>query len=167
MPEEKIFTIPLRKAFRTARTRRAKKAISVIREFLERHMKGEVKIGKSINESVWARGIQKPPRRVRIHATKEENIVYAEMVGIEIKKPTPEEIKKKEEKEKKKEEKIKKEREERKKKTLEEEIKEEKEKSLGRKAEAPEEPKSEGPKEAPKKEVKEKKPKEEKSKEKK
>ncbi len=129
--DERIFTIPLRKAFRTERTRMGKKAMLVIREFLERHMKGEVKIGKSINESVWARGIQKPPRRVRVHATKEGSAVYAELVGEELKKPSAEEAKKKEEKEKAKEEKIKKERKERKGKTLQEEIKEEKEASKG------------------------------------
>lgn len=130
--DEHVFTIPLRKAFRTERTRMGKKAMLIIREFLGRHMKGEAKIGTSINESVWARGIQKPPRRVRVHATKQGDIVYAELVGVEIKELTAEELKKKEEKEKAKEEKIKKERKERKKKTLEEEIKEEKEASLGR-----------------------------------
>ncbi|NOZ81858.1 MAG: 50S ribosomal protein L31e [Candidatus Micrarchaeota archaeon] len=118
---ERVYTIPLRKAFRAPRTRRAKKAIKIIREFLERHMKGEVRIGKSINESVWARGIQKPPRRVKIHAVKEDGVIYAELVGVEIKKPV-----KKEEKEKPAKE--------RKKKKLEEEIKEEKEKSKGREA---------------------------------
>lgn len=129
MTEEKVFTIPLRKVFRTSRNRRGKKAVALIRRFLERHMKGEVKIGKSINTSVWAKGIQKPPRRIRIHATKEGDIVYAELVGVEIKTGG---LKKKEEKAKEKEEKIKKERRERKKKTLEQEIKEEKEASRGR-----------------------------------
>lgn len=137
MPEEKIFTIPLRKAWRTSRNRRAKKATILIEEFLERHMNGEVKIGKSINESVWSRGIQKPPRRIRVHATKEGEAVYAELVGIEIKKPTPEDLKKKEEKKKEKEKKIKEGR--KKKKTLEEEIKEEKAKAERPRAEIKEE----------------------------
>lgn len=130
--DERIFTIPLRKAFRTERTLMGKKAMVVVREFLERHMKGDVKIGSSINESVWARGIQKPPRRVRVHATKSGDTIYAELVGVEFKKPIAEEAKKKEEKEKAKEEKIKKERKERKGKTLQEEIKEEKEASVSR-----------------------------------
>ncbi len=142
MAEEKIFTIPLRKAFRSERTTRAKKAMSLIKDFLERHMKAEeIKIGKSINDSVWSRGIQKPPRRVRIHATKEGDVVFAELLGVEIKKPTAEDVKKREEKEEKKEEKIKEERKERKKKTLEEEIKEEKEKAEHGREEKKEEPK--------------------------
>lgn len=124
--EEKIFTVPLRKAFRTERTRRAKKAIALIEEFLLRHMKADkANIGKSINESLWARGIQKPPRRIRIHATKQEGTVFAELVGTEIKAPTAEELKKKSEKEREKEDKIKEERKERRKKTIQEEIKEE------------------------------------------
>ncbi len=137
--EERIFTIPLRKAFVTEQTNRGWKAMDITRAFLERHMKGEVKIGKSINESIWARGIQNPPRRIRVHATKEriddETIVFAELVGTEIKKPTAEEIKKKEQKEKEKEKKIKEERKERKGKSEAEKIKEDKEASVAREAE--------------------------------
>ena len=116
--EERVFTIPLRKAFLKERTKRARKSIDIIRSFLERHMKGEVKIGTSINESVWARGMQKPPRRIRVHAVKEKidnmDVILSELVGVNIKKPTAEEIKKKQEKEKEKEKKKKEERKERK-----------------------------------------------------
>ncbi len=134
--EERVFTIPLRKAFVTEQTNRGWKAMDITRAFLERHMKGTVKIGKSINESMWARGIQNPPRRVRVHAIREriddETVVFAELVGTEIRKPSAEEIKKKEEKEKEKEKKIKEERKERKGKTEAEKIKEEKEASVSR-----------------------------------
>lgn len=126
MPEEKIFTIPLRKAWRTERTRRAKKAIDLIRQFLERHMKSQnVRIGSSINNSVWSRGIQKPPRRVRVHALKEGEIVYAELVEVELKPPSKEEVKKKKEKLLERITKVKKERKERKKRTIQEELEEE------------------------------------------
>ena len=126
MPEEKIFTIPLREAFKKERTHRAKIASEMIREFLMKHMKAEnIKIGKSINENIWSRGIQKPPRKVRIHALKEGDVVYAELLGTEIKTPSVEEVKKKKEKEEEKEKKIKEERKERKKKTIQEEIEEE------------------------------------------
>lgn len=136
MPEEKIFTIPLREAFEKERTHRAKIASEIVKEFLMKHMKSEnVKIGKSINENVWSRGIQKPPRRVRVHALKEGDIVYAELLGTEIKTPSVEEVKKKKEKEEEKEKKIKEERKERRKKTLKEEIEEE----AGKKKEVKEE----------------------------
>lgn len=142
--DERVFTIPLRKAFVTEQTNRGWKAMDITRAFLERHMKGTVKIGKSINESVWARGIQKPPRRIRVHAVKEkiddETVIFAELVGTEIMKPSAEEIKKKAEKEKEKEKKIKEERKERKGKSEAEKIKEEKEASVSR---VPEEAKAE------------------------
>lgn len=126
MAEEKIFTIPLRKAFDTERTHRSRKAIDLVREFLERHMKAEdIVIGKSINEEVWKRGIQKPPRRIRIHTLKADGRVYAEIIGIDIKTPSKEEVKRKVEKEKEKENRIKEERKERKKKTIQEELEEE------------------------------------------
>ncbi|MBU3957848.1 MAG: 50S ribosomal protein L31e [Nanoarchaeota archaeon] len=134
--EERVFTIPLRKAFVTEQTNRGWKAMDITRAFLERHMKGTVKIGKSINESVWARGIKKPPRRIRVHATREMidggNVIFAELVGTEIVKPSAEDIKKKAEKEKEKEKKIKEERKERKGKSEAEKIKEEKEASVAR-----------------------------------
>jgi large subunit ribosomal protein L31e len=126
MVEEKIFTIPLREAYDKPRTARAKKATNIVRDFLIRHMKSEkVKLGKSINEAIWKRGIQKPPRKVRIHAVKEEDVIYTELLGIEIKTPSKEELKKKEEKKEKKKEKIKEERKERRKKTIQEEMEEE------------------------------------------
>lgn len=105
---ERVYTIPLRKALRAPRTRRAKKAIKLVREFLERHMKGEVKIGKSINESVWARGIQKPPGRIKVKAVKKDGVIYAELLGTEIKLPEKKAEKKEKTEEKPEAEKVKK-----------------------------------------------------------
>jgi len=120
MTEEKIFTIPLRKAYRTvARNARARKAIDIIRAYLQRHMKCEdIKIGFSINNSVWAKGIQKPPRKIRIHAKLDNDAVMAELVGVNIKILTAEEIKSREKKKEGKKEKIKEDRKERKKQQL-------------------------------------------------
>ncbi len=92
---EKVYVIPLRDAFLAPRTHRASKAIKVVRAFLTRHLKSEsIRLGKSINESVWARGIQKVPRKIRVHADKDENGIYlAEIMGVEIKFPVTEEAK--------------------------------------------------------------------------
>ena len=126
MVEEKVFNIPLRETHEKQRRRRASNAIKLIRDFLVKNTKTEnIKIGKSINDAIWKGGIQNPPRKVRIHIIKEDDIVYAELLGVEIKTPSKEEVKKKEEKKKEKKEKIKEERKERKKKTIQEEIKEE------------------------------------------
>jgi large subunit ribosomal protein L31e len=155
MPEEKIFNIPLREAFEKERQKRARNASKIVRDFLIRHMKNEnIKIGKSINEAIWKRGINKPPRKVRVHVIKEEDVVYAEILGVEIKTPSKEEVKKKEEKKKEKKEKIKEERKERKKKTIQEEIQEE---VKGKPKEIPEEAKEEKPEETKEKPEEEKK----------
>jgi large subunit ribosomal protein L31e len=130
MAEEKIFTIPLRDVFKEQRTDRSKRASILVKEFLEKYMKvDKVKIGNSINEDIWKSGIRKPPRKLRIHVIKEDNIVYAELVGIEIKTPSSEDKKKKSKKKKEKKEKIKEERKERRKKTIQEELEEESGKS--------------------------------------
>lgn len=131
-------------AFEQQRTDRARKAMWLIRRFLLRHMHGQdVRIGKSINERIWARGIQKPPRKIRVHALLEGKTVYAELVGIEIKPPTKEEVKRRAERLAEKIARIRKERKERRKKGLEEKIKEEKEKAERPRAEVKRERKKE------------------------
>lgn len=124
---ERIYVVPLRDACLTPRTRRAKKTASLVRAFLEKHMKSDnVRIGTSINHLLWARGMHHPPRRVRIHVLAHEGVVYSELVGVDIKTPTVADLKKKKDKKAEKENRIKEERKERKKMTLEKEIQEEK-----------------------------------------
>jgi len=126
MVEEKVFNIPLRETHDKQRRRRASNAIKIIRDFLIKNTKTKnIKIGKSINDTIWKDGIQNPPRKVRVHVIKEEDVIYSELLGVEIKTPSKEEMKKKEEKKKGKKEKIKEERKERKKKTIQDEIEEE------------------------------------------
>ncbi|MGQ4911007.1 MAG: 50S ribosomal protein L31e [Candidatus Thorarchaeota archaeon] len=76
--DERIYTVPLRKAYWTgSRLKRANRSVRILKEFVERHMKPEeLLIQPEVNERIWARGIQKPPRRLRIRATKNsENLV--------------------------------------------------------------------------------------------
>ena len=65
MPEEtRIYTIPLRDVKRVPRTKRAPKAIKVIRDYMVRHMKvdpDDLMIDPRVNEKIWERGIQNPP----------------------------------------------------------------------------------------------------------
>ncbi|MFW9890298.1 MAG: 50S ribosomal protein L31e [Candidatus Thorarchaeota archaeon] len=70
--DERIYTVPLRRAYWTgSRLRRSNRAIRILREFVQRHMKPEeIVIQPEVNERIWERGIQKPPRRIRIRATK-------------------------------------------------------------------------------------------------
>jgi len=80
--DEKVFTIPLRKAFRKSEIRRKNYAISLIKEFLIRHTKAEeLKLGSELNKAIWEKG--KPPRRIRVKTIKEGSVVKAELLGFE------------------------------------------------------------------------------------
>lgn len=78
--EERAYTIPLRTVYnRAKRAVRAKRAMKHIREFIARHMKvseENVKIHVSVNHIVWQRGIQKPPRKVKVVAVKDGETVW-------------------------------------------------------------------------------------------
>ena len=78
---EQIYVIPLREVSRAPRWRRANTAVKDVRAFLVRHMKSEnVKLDASINEKIWERGSEKPPRRIRVRAMKfDDGEVQAEL----------------------------------------------------------------------------------------
>ncbi|AKG39001.1 MAG: 50S ribosomal protein L31e [Infirmifilum sp.] len=67
---ENVFdiVIPLRDARRAPRKKRAKVAIRIVREWVSRHfhLTGGVKIGGLLNEYIWSRSIEKPPRKVKV-----------------------------------------------------------------------------------------------------
>jgi large subunit ribosomal protein L31e len=83
MEKEQIYTIPLRSVKRTARWKRSKRAIKDVRAYLVRHMKTDaenIKLDRTINEAIWRRGSEKPPRRIRVHAIRfEDGAVEAEI----------------------------------------------------------------------------------------
>ena len=69
--DERIYIIPLAKARKGPRNKRAKKAIRYLKEYMTRHFKPEsLVITQEVNERIWARGIQKPPRKLKVRATK-------------------------------------------------------------------------------------------------
>lgn len=101
---ERTYIVPLRRGtVKIQRYLRAKKAISVIRKFMKRHMKSEdIKIGHELNELIWSRGGKYVPNKVNVLAIKEDNVVKVNLVGV---KPEKEEGKKEKKTEEKKEEK--------------------------------------------------------------
>ncbi|MFX1365085.1 MAG: 50S ribosomal protein L31e [Promethearchaeota archaeon] len=69
--DERIYIIPLAKARKGPRNKRAKKAIKYLKEYMTRHFKPEsLIITQEVNEHIWSRGIQKPPRKIKVRATK-------------------------------------------------------------------------------------------------
>ena len=80
MSEEKMeeltrtYNVPLGVVYEAPPYRRAKKAITVIREFTIRHMKArQVSIDSEVNELIWARGIRHPPRRITLEMERDED----------------------------------------------------------------------------------------------
>ncbi len=70
--EERLYTVPLGRVKNTVRKKRTKRAVNMLREFVIRHMKPEgISIDPLLNEILWKRGIEKPPRRIRIRVTKD------------------------------------------------------------------------------------------------
>jgi large subunit ribosomal protein L31e len=69
--DERIYIVPLAKARKGPRNKWAKKSIRFLREFLNRHFKPEsLVISQEVNEKIWERGIQKPPRKLKVRVTK-------------------------------------------------------------------------------------------------
>jgi large subunit ribosomal protein L31e len=83
--EERVYTVPLGKCWIMPPNKRAPKAMRIIRGFVMKHMKLEARgekeeeeeakrliINNDVNERVWGRGIEKPPRKIRIRAAKDK-----------------------------------------------------------------------------------------------
>ena len=84
--EERIYTIPLARALVRPPKKRAPRAMQMIRAFITKHMKLEMRvaveeekgelpklvISNDVNEKVWSRSIEKPPRKIRVRAAKDK-----------------------------------------------------------------------------------------------
>ncbi len=78
MPKEKkemYYVIPLKRVYWGRRSNRAARAVRLVRQFIARHFGVEpdkVLISNEVNEYIWQFGIEKPPRRVKVYAVKDE-----------------------------------------------------------------------------------------------
>jgi large subunit ribosomal protein L31e len=84
--EERIYTVPLGKAWIEPPNKRTSRAVRILRSFMTKHMKLEVGkeageeeeepkrliISNEVNERMWRRGIEKPPRKIRVRAAKDK-----------------------------------------------------------------------------------------------
>ncbi len=68
------YVIPLRRKTRFApKWRRSKKAVSVLKEFICKHMKTDnVIVCPELNHKLWANGIKNPPGKVNVVALKKK-----------------------------------------------------------------------------------------------
>jgi len=90
--EERFYTIPLRKAWISPRKKRAPKAARIVKSFVLKHMKvrteaeGEEEaeklvIDNEVNEKLWNRGIEKPPRKIRVRVVKNKEGVVTVLLA--------------------------------------------------------------------------------------
>ena len=66
----------LRNAWNITRYKRAPRAIQIIKNEVVKHLKvredEEVWIDPSVNEAIWSRGIENPPRKIRLQVTRHD-----------------------------------------------------------------------------------------------
>ncbi len=86
--EERTYTVPLSKAWIMPANKRAPKAMRILKAFMIKHMKlktakkaegeeeeelGALIISNEVNERMWSKGIEKPPRNIRVRAAKDKD----------------------------------------------------------------------------------------------
>jgi large subunit ribosomal protein L31e len=85
--EERIYIIPLQKALVRPPKKRAPRAMQLVKIFVTKHMKMAVTVSedeeeeelpqliitKEVNEKIWSRSIEKPPRKIRVRVTKDKD----------------------------------------------------------------------------------------------
>ena len=90
--EERFYTIPLRKVWIVPRKKRAPKAARIVKAFVLKHMKvrteaeGEEEperlvIDNEVNEKLWSKGIEKPPRKIRVRVVKDKEGVVTVLLA--------------------------------------------------------------------------------------
>jgi large subunit ribosomal protein L31e len=90
--EERFYTIPLGKAWISTRKKRAPRATRIVRNFVLRHMKIRTEaeedeeperlvIDNEVNEKLWSRGIEKPPRKIRVRVVKDKEGVVTVLLA--------------------------------------------------------------------------------------
>jgi len=90
--EERFYTIPLRKVWISPRKKRAPKAGRVVKSFVIKHMKVRTEaneekeaeklvIDNEVNEKLWERGIEKPPRKIRVRVVRDKEGVVTVLLA--------------------------------------------------------------------------------------
>lgn len=124
---EREFVVPLAKAYEKSRTKRASKAINILRAFMKKHFRvseKKVLVSNAVNELIWKKGIQHVPRKIKVKAVFDEENLRVLLPSEKL----PEKKAKKEEKKEKTKEQVEQEKEAEKKKEEKKEVEKEAEK---------------------------------------
>lgn len=78
------YVIPLRQAFNTPRTRRADKAIFLIREFVKKHTRAaekDIAISNEVNQLVWKQSRTNIPRKIDAVLKRDNKRIFVFLKG--------------------------------------------------------------------------------------
>ena len=86
--EERVYTVSFSKPIygnSYTRRKRTPRAVRYLRNFVKKHFKlddeGTVIIDPAVNHEMWKRGIERPPRRIKVRCVKsEEDVVEVFLV---------------------------------------------------------------------------------------
>lgn len=82
---ERNYTIPLRDAWNVPRKNRARRAVNLLKKFALRHMKAKrVQVSTGVNEVIWDRSAQNPPRRISVLLRKDKEDTVTIMLPEEV-----------------------------------------------------------------------------------
>jgi large subunit ribosomal protein L31e len=98
---ERIYNVPLRREWlKVPKYKRAKKAVTALKQFIEKHMKSEdIKVGRFANLLIWQNGIKNPPHHIKIVAKKfAKGQVQVELETVPKRQKVPSVLKKAREK---------------------------------------------------------------------
>jgi len=77
MVDEKILTINLRKRLqKTPKWQRSKRSVKILKQILEKQVKGDIKISSDVNEKIWSRSIKNPHAKLRIRIVELEDKTF-------------------------------------------------------------------------------------------
>ena len=80
--EERVYTVPLYRAWIGTIKKRTPRAMRILRGYVKKNMGAEIiLIDNEVNEELWRKGIEKPPRKIRIKTVKDkDNTVRVHLV---------------------------------------------------------------------------------------
>jgi large subunit ribosomal protein L31e len=87
--DEALYVIPLQRVYwGGSRRTRGKRAIRLIKEFVERHFKAErVIIDNMVSEYIFSYKIEKPPRRIAVKVIKIDEGIYKVLLAVPVRTP--------------------------------------------------------------------------------
>lgn len=91
---EKVYTINISAANGTDRRQRARKAIDMVSNYIEKHTKATPLIGQNLNKAIWSHGGKRVQNRVKISVDVKDGFARAELFGHQFNERTKIEINK-------------------------------------------------------------------------